>query len=67
MKTNYSFHSILEVVWHTGFKLVKINERIIAAYVFFFFYIPMIKSNQTFKYFSERREKLERLLFRINF
>lgn len=38
MKTNYSFHSILEVVWHTGFKLVKINERIIAAYVFFFLY-----------------------------
>lgn len=67
MKTNYSFHSILrQVVWHTGFKLVKINERIIAAYVFFF-YIPMIKSNKTFKYFSERREKLERLLFRINF
>lgn len=66
MKTNYSFHSILEVVWHTRFKLVKINERIIAAYVFFF-YIPMIKSNKTFKYFSERREKLERLLFRINF
>lgn len=67
MKTNYSFHSILrQVVWHTRFKLVKINERIIAAYVFFF-YIPMIKSNQTFKYFSERREKLERLLFRINF
>lgn len=66
MKTNYSFHSILEVVWHTRFKLVKINERIIAAYVFFL-YIPMIKSNQTFKYFSERREKLERLLFRINF
>lgn len=32
-----------------------------------FFYIPMIKSNKTFKYFSERREKLERLLFRINF
>lgn len=66
MKTNYSFHSILQVVWHTRFKLVKINERIIAAYVFFF-YIPMIKSNKTFKYFSERREKLERLLFRINF
>lgn len=39
MKTNYSFHSILrQVVWHTGFKLVKINERIIAAYVFFFLY-----------------------------
>lgn len=67
MKTNYSFHSILrQVVWHTGFKLVKINERIIAAYVFFL-YIPMIKSKKTFKYFSERREKLERFLFRINF